>query len=84
MVEDDTFKEVAATDFKLKIIFGFIFGILAFIASVIFIIVGIVSKKYEAIAPISIMALVGILVSVSCGYFLFRKEKKQDEQNKEE
>lgn len=80
MKEDDTFTEVAKTDFKLRLVAGFIFGILAAIASIIFIIVGIVNKKYDMIAMFIIMVLVGLGVSASCGYFLFRKESKEEKE----
>ena len=82
MVEDDTFTEVAKHDFIVRTIFGFIFGILAAVVSIIFIIVSIVTKKYDLIIALSVMVLVGLGVSASCGYFLFRKEKK-DENKKE-
>ena len=81
MKEDDTFTEVAKTDFKLRLVAGFIFGILAAIASIIFIIVSIVNKNNDMIPMFIIMILVGLGVSASCGYFLFRKDKKE---NKEE
>ena len=82
MVEDDTFTEVAKHDFIVRTIFGFIFGILAAVVSIIFIIVSIVTKKYDLIVALSVMVLVGLGVSASCGYFLFKKEKK-DENKKE-
>ena len=82
MVEDDTFTEVAKTDFKIRLVCGFIFGILAIIMSVVFIIMAIVKKNYDFIAPLCLMVLVGLGVSASCGYFLFKKEKK--EENKKE
>ena len=81
MKEDDTFTEVAKADFSLRLIAGFIFGILAAIVSVIFIIVGIVNKQNDMLPMFIIMILVGLGVSASCGYFLFRKGKKE---NKEE
>ena len=81
MKEDDTFTEVAKADFSLRLIAGFIFGILAAIASIIFIIVGIVNKNNDMLPMFIIMILVGLGVSASCGYFLFRKGKKE---NKEE
>lgn len=82
MVEDKTFTEVAKTDMKIRIVVGFIFGILAALASIVFIILSIVYKKYDLIVPLIAMVLVGALVSVSCGYFIFRKEKVTEE-NKE-
>ena len=36
MVEDDTFTEVAKTDLKIRIVGGFIFGIVAALASIIY------------------------------------------------
>ena len=81
MVDDDTFTEVAKADFSLRLLAGFIFGILAAIASVILIIVSIVNKNYDMIPMFIIMILVGLGVSASCGYFMFRKVKKE---NKEE
>ena len=80
MKEDDTFTTVPKTDFKMRLIAGFIFGILASIASIIFIIVGIVNKKYDMIAMFVIMILVGLGVSASCGYFIFRKDKKEEKE----
>ena len=82
MIEDKTFTEVAKTDMKIRIVAGFIFGILAALASIVFIILSIVYKKYDLIVPLVAMVLVGALVSVSCGYFIFRKEKPVEE-NKE-
>ena len=84
MVEDDTFTEVAKTDLKIRIVGGFVFGILAALASIIFIIVSIVSKNTDFIIPLIIMILVGLGVSASCGYFLFRKEKKETVEEKQE
>ena len=84
MVEDDTFTEVAKTDLKIRIVGGFIFGIVAALASIIFIIVSIVSKNTDFIIPLIIMILVGLGVSASCGYFLFRKEKKETVEEKQE
>ena len=83
MVEDDTFTKVAKTDMKIRIVGGFIFGLFAVVVSVIFIIVSIVFKKYEMIAPLAIMVLVGILVSISCGYFMFRKGKKEEDKKEQ-
>lgn len=81
MKEDDTFTEVAKANFLLRLIVGFIFGILVAIASIIFIIIGIVNKKYDMIAMFIIMVLVGLGVSASCGYFLFRKENKEEKED---
>ena len=80
MKEDDKFTEVAKTDFKIRLVVGFIFGILAAILSIIFIIVGIVNKKYDMIAMFIIMILVGLGVSASCGYFIFRKDRKEEKE----
>lgn len=82
MVEDDKFTEVAKTDFKIRTAAGFIFGIVAALASIVFIIVSIVNKNSEFIIPLIIMVLVGLGVSASCGYFLFRKEKKETVEEK--
>ena len=81
MKEDDTFAEVAKADFTVRLVAGFIFGIIAALASLIFIIVGIVNKKYDMIAMFIIMIVVGLGVSASCGYFLFRKEKKEEKED---
>ena len=80
MKEDDKFTKVAKTDFKMRLVAGFIFGILASIASIIFIIVGIVSKKHDMIPMFIIMIIVGLGVSASCGYFIFRKENKEEKE----
>ena len=80
MKEDDTFTKVAKTDFKIRLVAGFIFGILASIVSLIFIIVGIVSKKYDMIPMLIIMIIVGLGVSASCGYFIFRKDNKEEKE----
>ena len=80
MKEDDKFTKVAKTDFKMRLVAGFIFGILASIASIIFIIVGIVSKKCDMIPMFIIMIIVGLGVSASCGYFIFRKENKEEKE----
>ena len=82
MVEDDTFTEVAKTDFKIRTVAGFIFGILAAIASIIFIILSIVNKNTDFIIPLIIMVIVGLGVSASCGYFLFRKGQKENKEEK--
>jgi hypothetical protein len=84
MVEDDKLTEVAKTDFKIRAVAGFIFGIVAALASIVFIIVSIVNKNTEFIIPLIIMVLVGLGVSASCGYFLFRKEKKETVEEKQE
>ena len=83
MIEDEKFTEVAKTDMKLRIVFGFIFGVIAAIVSIIFIIVGIVTKKNEFVIPLVFMVIVGALVAISCGYFIFRKEKKPDEDKRD-
>ena len=80
MKEDDTFTKAAKTDFKIRLVAGFIFGILASIVSLIFIIVGIASKKYDMIPMLIIMIIVGLGVSASCGYFIFRKENKEEKE----
>jgi CDP-diglyceride synthetase len=84
MVEDDKLTEVAKTDLKIRTVAGFIFGIVAALASIVFIIVSIVNKNTEFIIPLIIMVLVGLGVSASCGYFLFRKEKKETVEEKQE
>ena len=84
MVKDDKLTEVAKTDFKITTVAGFIFGIVAALASIVFIIVSIVNKNTEFIIPLIIMVLVGLGVSASCGYFLFRKEKKETVEEKQE
>ena len=84
MVEDDKFTEMAKTDFKIRTVAGFIFGILAAIASIIFIIVSIVNKNTDFIIPLIVMVIVGLGVSASWGYFLFRKEKKETVEEKQE
>ncbi len=80
MVEDDTFTKVAKTDMKIRIVSGFIFGILAIIASIIFIILSVIYKKYDFIGPLIAMILVGLFVAGSCGYFIFRKEKSDEKE----
>ena len=80
MKEDDKFTKVAKTDFKMRLVTGFIFGILASIASIIFIIVDIVSKKYDMIPMFIIMIIVGLGVSASCCYFIFRKDNKEEKE----
>ena len=82
MKEDDTFTEVAKADFTMRLVAGFIFGIIVALASLIFIIVGIVNKKCDMIAMFIIMIVVGLGVSTSCGYFLFRKGKKENKEEK--
>ena len=78
MKEDDRFTEIAKANFLLRLIVGFIFGILVAIAGVIIIIVDILKKENDMIVMLIIMVLVGLGVSASCGYFLFRKESKEE------
>ena len=73
MEKDDTITKVAKNDFIMRTIAGFVFGIIAAIVSIIFIIVSIVNKKTDFIVPLIFMVIVGLGVSASCGYFLFRK-----------
>ena len=80
MKEDDTFTERAKANFLLRLITGFIFGILVAIAGVIIIIVDILKKENDMIVMLIIMVLVGLGVSASCGYFLFRKESKEEKE----
>ena len=80
MKEDDTFTEVAKANLLLRLIVGFIFGILVAIAGVIIIIVDILKKENDMIVMLIIMVLVGLGVSASCGYFLFRKESKEEKE----
>ncbi len=77
MKEDDKFTEVAKADFKMRLVAGFIFGIIAAITSGTFIIVDILKKENNMIVMLIIMIVVGLAVSASCGYFLFRKDKKE-------
>ena len=77
MVDDDKFTEVAKTDFTIRIVSGFIFGVLAFVASIIFIVLFAFRNELNLIVPMAVMAGVGALVAVSCGYFLFRKKNKE-------
>ena len=78
MKEDDTFTEVAKTDFKIRLVAGFIFGVLSAIVSSIFIIVSLVSADYKLAVLLGVMVLVGAGVAASCGYFIFRKENKEE------
>ena len=80
MKEDDRFTEIAKANFLLRLIVGFIFGILVAIAGVIIIIVDILKKENDMIVMLIIMVLVGLGVSASCGYFLFRKESKEEKE----
>ena len=84
MVEDDKFTEVAKTDFKIRLVAGFIFGILAALISLVFIIISFVNNNLQFALALIVMVVVGLGVSASCGYFLFRKEKKENEENKKE
>ena len=84
MVEDDKFTEVAKTDFKMRLVAGFIFGILATLISLVFIIVSFINNNLQFALALIAMVVVGLGVSASCGYFLFRKEKKETEEIKKE
>ena len=70
---------VGKTDFTIRLICGFIFGIIATIVGIIFLIVCIVNKQ-STFVPITVaFCIAGPIVSALCGFFLFRKDKKKEE-----
>ena len=78
-MDDKTFTKVAKTDFTIRLVCGFIFGIIATIVGIIFLIVCIVNKQ-STFVPITVaFCLTGPIVSALCGFFLFRKDKKKEE-----
>jgi ABC-type uncharacterized transport system permease subunit len=78
MAEDDKFTKAAKTDFTLRLIAGFIFGILAAIISLVFVVISAINNNLEFVVALIVMIVVGLGVSVSCGYFLFRKGNKEE------
>ena len=78
-MDDETFTKVAKTDFTIRLICGFIFGIIATIVGIIFLIVAIVNKQ-STFVPITVaFCIAGPIVSALCGYFLFGKSKKRED-----
>ena len=78
-MDDKTFTKAAKANFTLRLITGFILGIIATIVGIVFLIVVLVNHRNE-FAPIVVMFMIaGPIVSASCGYFLFRKSKKKED-----
>ncbi len=78
MAEDDKFTKAAKADFTFRLIAGFIFGILAALVSLVFVVISAINNNLEFVVALIVMILVGLGVSASCGYFLFRKENKKE------
>ena len=78
MAEDDKFTKAAKADFTLRLIAGFIFGILAALVSLVLVVISAINNNLEFVVALIVMILVGLGVSLSCGYFLFRKGNKEE------
>ena len=82
-MDDKTFTKVAKTDFTIRLVCGFVFGIIATIVGIIFLIVCIVNKQ-STFVPITVaFCIAGPIDSILCGLFLFRKEKKEEEKKEQ-
>ena len=83
MSEQDSYTKMAVADFTVKLVMGVIFGSIAFIAGIIFLIVILVTgKNGEIIAmPIAFIA-VGALVSVVDTLILLNGKNKKKEPTK--
>lgn len=85
MVEDDKFTKMAKADFKIRLVSGFIVGLIASIIAIVLIIVFLVMKKPELAGMMTLILLAGLITGGSCGFFLFRKgDQPQDSDKKEE
>ena len=77
-MDDKTFTKVAKADFTIRLVCGFILGIIATVLGIIFLIVAIVNKQ-STFVPITVaFCIAGPIVSISCGCFLFRNDKKKE------
>ena len=81
MEQDDTFTSIAKADFTIRLIAGFVIGIIGFVGSLVGLFVSLAYNKTEIIGFCVVAMLCCILVSGINGYILFRKGKKK-EQNK--
>lgn len=83
MSEQDSYKEMAVADFTIKMIAGVIFGTIAFVLGLVFLIIALVTNQPgELIAALIAIMVVGALVSIIDTIVLL-KRKKSDKSQKE-
>ena len=83
MSEQDSYTKMAVADFTVKLVMGVIFGSIAFIAGIIFLIVILVTgKNGEIIAMPIAFIVVGALVSVVNTLILLNGKNKKKEPTK--
>ena len=74
-MDDETFNEIARHNFIIRLVAGFIFGIIAAITGIILLIALMINKQTDVAIMMILLIVVGLLVSGSCGYFLFSRRK---------
>ena len=83
MSEQDSYKEMAVADFTIKMIAGVIFGAIAFVLGLVFLIIALVTNQPgELIVALIAIMVVGALVSIIDTIVLL-KRKKSDKNQKE-
>ena len=83
MSEQDSYKEMAVADFTIKMIAGVIFGTIAFVLGLVFLIIALVTNQPgELIGALIAIMVVGALVSIIDTIVLL-KRKKSDKSQKE-
>ena len=83
MSEQDSYKEMAVADFTIKMIAGVIFGTIAFVLGLVFLIIALVTNQPgELIGALIAVMVVGALVSIIDTIVLL-KRKKSDKSQKE-
>ncbi len=83
MSEQDSYTKMAVADFTVKLVMGVIFGSIAFVAGIIFLIVTLVTGKNGEIIGVPIaFIVVGALVSVIDALILLHGKNKKKEPTK--
>ena len=76
MEDDELFTKVAKHNFLMRLISGFIIGIIGIIIGIFLVVFFAVNNQPEFIIMSVFIILAGALATISCGFFLFRKSKK--------
>ena len=84
MIEDDKFTEFAKWHLKMRLIGGFIAGIVLILLGIGLIIYCICNNEQTILAIAILMLLCGLFCTPICGYFVFRKPKRINFENSDQ
>ena len=84
MIEDDKFTEFAKWHLKMRLICGFIAGIVLTLVGIGLIIYCICNNDQIILATAIFMLLCGLFCAPIFGYFVFRKPKRFDFENNDQ